>query len=160
MHFPLQEDFFPETHFKKSYWNRKNVLENKVSKWQDFISRDFLFQGLSFHRTQFPQDLVSTGLFQCQNLGLHFFHRTLIFNFNVEYSRMGFISGLETYHLICTQLYRTLPELYLGMIKHKYLCTDMYTILPYTTWTVNRDDQSYIFIYMYTIIHYRSCTQG
>ena len=100
----------------------------------------YLFQGLSFHRT-----------FQCQNLGLHFFHRTLIFNFNVEYSRMGFISGLETYHLICTQLYRTLPELYLGMIKHKYLSTDMYTIctvyslIPFTIWAILRNDKSSIF---------------
>ena len=64
---------------------------------------------------------------------------------------MGFISGLETYHLICTQLYRTLPELYLGMIKHKYLSTDMYTIctvysiIRFTIGAILRNDKSSIF---------------
>ena len=55
-------------HYKRTFfwgllkkWNQKNVLGNKVSKCQDYISRDFLFLGLIFHRT-----------FQLQNLGLNF----------------------------------------------------------------------------------------
>ena len=32
--------------FLYKIWSQKKVLENKVSNWQDFISRDFLIKGL------------------------------------------------------------------------------------------------------------------
>ena len=40
---------------------RKKIIENKVLKQQNFISRDFIFLRL-----------FSTGLLKCQNLGLYF----------------------------------------------------------------------------------------
>jgi len=47
------EDFFVENHTGAS----KKGLESKVSKWQDFISRDFFY-----FKDFFPQDFFSAKI--------------------------------------------------------------------------------------------------
>ena len=51
--FTCQRTFFRGLFCIKSYWSQNKVLENKVSNWQDFISRDFLIKRLFSHRTFF-----------------------------------------------------------------------------------------------------------
>ena len=67
----VSKHHFPVTFFYKIILQGETkVMENKVLKWYDFISGDFLFQGL------FSQDLFSAN-----KLGLDF--RKLFFSENV-----------------------------------------------------------------------------
>ena len=89
--FHFKKDFFPWTFSG----NRKQVLKDKVSKWQDCISRDFYFKDF------FPQDffvskfrtLLPTNFFQKTFLGGY--HNCTLFIFiNFHYRFLGLFFGI------------------------------------------------------------------
>ena len=85
--FHFKKDFFPWTFSG----NRKQVLKDKVSKWQDCISRDFYFKDF------FPQDFFvskfRTNFFQKTFLGGY--HNCTLFIFiNFHYRFLGLFFGI------------------------------------------------------------------
>ena len=85
--FHFKKDFFPWTFSG----NRKQVLKDKVSKWQDCISRDFYFK--DFFLQDFFVSKFRTNFFQKTFLGGY--HNCTLFIFiNFHYRFLGLFFGI------------------------------------------------------------------
>ena len=121
--FSTSRGLFPGTFLYKIILEpEKKSEKNKASKWQDFISRDFLCL----------QGLFSTGLFQCQNLGLHFrkknFQRTFFGGYQGEHSIRPIIIAQSWNNLSIRPLKKcsTDPNTYLKWYQAKLINSNVH----------------------------------
>ena len=129
---------------------RKKIIENWVSKWFDFISREYIFQSISFHRT-----------FLGQNLELYFrkpFSKNFFGGYNcgtftaLQYIYIVLYRSIFTLYCTAVYLHCTAPQ-YIYIVLYRSIFT-LYCTVVYLHCTVPQ----YIYIVLYRSIFTLYCT--